>query len=171
MDQTMLTGLRMDGRWQKLPYEGSSMKVRGTDLSRGFLGWLNEYDCNSSILQNNVPEKVLIQQNFWIWQNSSSAKTTVINLGMAHYLASRAPTLDLWPADCTKSRTFGLQRFSWIGNKIMISNSYTSQQAKMRQQGEQMRVGSREGSRQFQYVFLQCKALYPFEIFVLALLL
>ncbi len=40
-------------------------------------------------------------------------RTTVINLGNAHCLALRAPTLDLW-LEITKSRKFVIQVFIWI---------------------------------------------------------
>jgi hypothetical protein len=67
-----------------------------------------------------------------------ATKTTDVNLEQVFCLASRAPTLDL-EQKITKSRTFVIQRFIQI-TKLRIQVPF-SLQAKMAQQGEQMRVG------------------------------
>jgi hypothetical protein len=69
-------------------------------------------------------------------------QTTDVTLGQAHCLALRAPTLDLL-LEITESRKFVIQGYIWITK--FQSQVPTSLQAKMAQQGKQMRVGVREG--------------------------
>jgi hypothetical protein len=66
---------------------------------------------------------------------------TDTNLGTAHCLASRAPTLELWLV-ITSSRKFVIQVFVWITKfKPQIPSLL---QAKMVQKGKLMNVGARE---------------------------
>jgi hypothetical protein len=76
------------------------------------------------------------------WSYCCNPQTTAMNLGKAHCLALRALTLDLFQ-EITKGRKSVIQGFIWI-------TKFESQvppllQAKMGQQGKQMRVGAREG--------------------------
>ncbi len=69
-------------------------------------------------------------------------RTTDMNLVQIHCLALRAPTLDLW-LEITQNRKFVIQGFIW--NTKFLSQVPTLLQAKMAQQGKQMRVGACEG--------------------------
>jgi hypothetical protein len=67
-----------------------------------------------------------------------------MNLGQTYSLASRAPILDLW-LKITKSWKFVIHGFIWFTK--FWSPIPTLLQAKMAQQGKQLRVGAQEGCR------------------------
>ncbi len=70
------------------------------------------------------------------------AQTTGMNLGQSHYLASQAPTINLW-LETAKSRKFVIQVF--IGVTKFSYQVPTSLQVKIKQRGKPLRVFAHKG--------------------------
>ncbi len=125
-------------RYRKRPWSGKEEDRVGRDHQLVVVYVIICFDCDYENCR--VSFVCPFSDNFE--PSLSSALTTDMNLGHARCLASRAPTIDLW-LEITKTKKFVIQGFNWIAK--FQSQVLSSLQAKMAQQGKQMRVGARKG--------------------------
>ncbi len=128
-------------RW-RLPISVMRSSLCDSRLDRWFNSWKtttesrNEVTINSWQFRMPLMNGALILKEF----QPNKPQATGMNLGQAHRLVSRAPTLDQW-LEITKYRKFVVQGFIWI-YEALISKSYStaSQHGPTRQTDENWRL-------------------------------